>query len=133
MGNKWVRYLQHSDNMGPGPWPLLLRKINQREDKKKTQKDTLQRDSIGTEYPLQVASWSCINPESDNTRHNIESVTLFWSDRFTLFLEYHLFAEENYKMEVSSVEEAFALIEQDNDTTEELYPGNPQFKWKRIL
>lgn len=77
MRNKWIRYLQHSDNTEPGPWPLLLRKINQREDKKNAHKDALQRDTAETEYPLQVASWSCINPESDDVRHNTESVTLF--------------------------------------------------------
>lgn len=133
MGNKWVRYLQRSENIEPGPWPLLLRKTHQREGNNCRQTCTLQRDTIEIKKHLKVASWSCVTPDSDNTRNNKESVTLFWSDKCTLFLEYNLFGEDNFTLEVSSVEEAFALIEQDNYTTDTLYPNDPQFKWKRIL
>lgn len=133
MVNKWVRYLQYSDNTEPGPWPLLLRKIHKHEKEKYREKDKAKKDSTDIEYPLQVASWSCITHDSDNNGDHKESVTLFWSDKCTLFIEYRLFGEENFRMEISSVEEAFTLIEQDNDTTEKLYPDDPQFKWKRIL
>ncbi|WP_370575219.1 hypothetical protein [Methanomethylovorans sp.] len=133
MGNKWVRYLQRSENTEPGPWPLLLRKIHHREDNSCKQRCNFQRSVTEIEYPLEVASWSCITQDSDNKRNNKENVTLFWSDKCTLFLEYNLFGEKKFTLEVSSVEEAFALIEQDNYTTDKLYPNDPQFKWERIL
>lgn len=115
------------------PWPLLLRQMKRRDDKSFQQPKISQIDANEFKYPLMVASWSCICPDSDNIQNSKENVTLFWSYEYTLFLEYNLFGEDNFTLEVSSVEEAFELIEQDNETTEKLYPEDLQFKWKRIL
>ena len=133
MGNKWVRHLQRSENKELRPWPLLIRTFNQREDSTCIQTSTLGKDSIKSNYPLKVASWSCITQDSDDTNNNTESVTLFRSDKCSLYLEYKLFGEDTFNLEVSSVEEAFALIEQDNSTTDNLFPNSPQCKWKRVL
>jgi len=133
MGNKWVRHLQRSENKELRPWPLLIRTFNQREDSTCIQTSTLEKDSIKSNYPLKVASWSCSTPDPDDTNNNTESVTLFRSDKCTLYIEYKLFGEDTFNLEVSSVEEAFALIEQDNSTTDNLFPNSPQCKWKRVL
>lgn len=133
MGNKWTCYLTRSENMESKPWPLLLRQMKRRDDKNFQQPQISQIDANELKCPLMVASWSCICPDSDNIQNSKENVTLFWSHEYTLFLEYNLFGEDNFTLEVSSVEEAFELIEQDNETTEKLYPENLQFKWKRIL
>lgn len=132
MENKWIRHFQHSKNIELQPWPLLMKKIHKTEDGNWQHKNRSQSDRIELKYPLKVASWSCVAPNSDNAKNDTEDVTLFWSDDCTLFLEYNLSGEENFKLEVSSVKEALALIEQDNCTTEKLYPNAPQFKWKRI-
>jgi len=132
MGNKWTWHLKRSENTESEPWPELLRKMQRCEDKGSKQSNISQLDT-SVKYPLVVASWSCVCPGSENIQNNVEHVTLFWSHEYTLFLEYNLSEEDNFTLEVSSVEEAFELIEQDNDTTETVYPQDPQFKWKRIL
>lgn len=131
MRNKWTCHLKRSENMESEPWPELLRKMQRREDESPKQSNISRLDT-SVKYPLPVASWSCICPGSDDIQHNIEYVTLFWSHEYTLFLEYNLSEEDNFKLEISSAEEAFELIEQDNDTTEAVYPQD-KFKWKRIL
>ncbi|OPY21648.1 MAG: hypothetical protein A4E24_00431 [Methanomethylovorans sp. PtaU1.Bin093] len=132
MENKWVRHFQHSENIELQPWPLLMKMIHKTEDANWQHKHRSQSDRIEVKYPFKVASWSCAAPNSNNAKNDTEDVTLFWSEECTLFLEYHLSGEENFKLEVSSVKEALSLIEQDNFTTEKLYPNAPQFKWKRI-
>ena len=133
MGNRWVRHLQRSENKELRPWPLLIRTFNQREDSTCIQTSTFEKETVKSNYALKVASWSCITQDSDDTNNNTESVTLFRSDKCTLYIEYKLFGEDTFNLEVSSVEEAFALIEQDNSTTDNLFPNAPQCKWKRVL
>lgn len=49
-----------------------------------------------------------------------------------LYLKYSIVSEEVDDVPVESVEEAVSIIEEDNNTTEEVYPDNPELKWTNI-
>ncbi|MHC1575756.1 MAG: hypothetical protein ACXQTE_00230 [Methanosarcinaceae archaeon] len=66
--------------------------------------------------------------ELDNDLRDVVSLIEF--NDGTLVLKYELYVDEDITIPVDSIEEAMSIIEEDNATTEELYPGNPDIKWK---
>jgi|GEM_PF-1815004 len=48
-----------------------------------------------------------------------------------LVLRYNVAGEDTFEMEVGSIEEADNLIMEDNMTTSELYPENPELQWSK--
>ncbi|KXS42609.1 MAG: hypothetical protein AWU59_1548 [Methanolobus sp. T82-4] len=48
-----------------------------------------------------------------------------------LVLRYNVAGEDTFEMDVGSIEEADSLIMEDNMTTSELYPGNPELQWSK--
>jgi hypothetical protein len=49
-----------------------------------------------------------------------------------LFLRYDVAGEIPFEMAVKSEDEAMDIIEEDNSTTEQLYPDKPELKWIKI-
>lgn len=64
---------------------------------------------------------------------NEDSVRLLMSEGGRLFLRYDVAGESPFEMNVSSEDEAEQMIEEDNATTEQLYPFNPELKWIKII
>ncbi|MFP4654446.1 MAG: hypothetical protein ACLFMM_02020 [Methanohalobium sp.] len=56
-------------------------------------------------------------------------VRLIKTNDGSLCLRYSIVSEEVDDIIVNSVEEAESIIEEDNITTEEIYPDNPELKW----
>ncbi|TGC10715.1 hypothetical protein [Methanolobus halotolerans] len=48
-----------------------------------------------------------------------------------LVLRYNVAGEDTFEIEVGSTEEADNLISEDNMTTSELYPANPELQWNK--
>ncbi len=59
-------------------------------------------------------------------------VKLLMTKNGKLFLRYDVVGESPFEMTVRSEEEALQIIKEDNETTEQLYPDNPELKWIKI-
>ncbi|MDK2825849.1 MAG: hypothetical protein PWQ63_1124 [Methanolobus sp.] len=62
-----------------------------------------------------------------------DSVRLILSEDGRLILRYDVAGETPFEMAVKSEEEAQNIIDEDNETTEQLYPDNPELKWIKII
>lgn len=61
-----------------------------------------------------------------------DHVRLLMAEDGRLFLRYDVAGESSFEMTVKSENEAMQIIEEDNATTEQLYPQNPELKWIKI-
>ncbi|WMW24477.1 hypothetical protein RE474_10320 [Methanolobus sediminis] len=61
-----------------------------------------------------------------------DSVRLIMIEDGRLFLRYDVAGETPFEMAVKSEDEAQYIIEEDNATTEQLYPDKPELKWIKI-
>lgn len=61
-----------------------------------------------------------------------DSVRLIMAEDGRLFLRYDVAGEIPFEMAVKSEDEAMDIIEEDNSTTEQLYPDKPELKWIKI-
>jgi hypothetical protein len=61
-----------------------------------------------------------------------DSVRLIMTAKGSLFLRYDVAGESPFEMAVKSEDEAMKIIEEDNATTEQLYPDNYELKWIKI-
>ncbi len=61
-----------------------------------------------------------------------DHVRLLMAEEGRLFLRYEVRGESPFEMTVKSESEAIQIIEEDNATTEQLYPQNPELKWIKI-
>ncbi len=59
-------------------------------------------------------------------------VKLLMAENGRLFLRYDVVGENSFEMNVGSEYEALEIIQEDNLTTGQLYPGNPELKWIKI-
>ncbi|WMW22348.1 hypothetical protein RE476_00585 [Methanolobus mangrovi] len=59
-------------------------------------------------------------------------VRLLMAEDGHFFLRYDVAGESPFEMTVKSENEAMQIIEEDNLTTEQLYPENPELKWIKI-
>lgn len=59
-------------------------------------------------------------------------VRLLMTEDGRLVLRYDVAGESTFEMPVQSENEAIQIIWEDNKTTEQLYPDNPELKWIKI-
>ncbi|WP_406671217.1 hypothetical protein V7O67_05895 [Methanolobus sp. ZRKC4] len=60
-----------------------------------------------------------------------DHVRLLMAEDGRLFLRYDVAGETPFEMTVKSENEAMQIIEEDNATTEQLYPENPELQWHK--
>jgi hypothetical protein len=61
-----------------------------------------------------------------------DHVRLMMAESGQLILRYDVAGESPFEMNVKSEEEAMQIIDEDNTTTEQLYPDNSELKWMKI-
>lgn len=61
-----------------------------------------------------------------------DHVRLLMAEDGRLFLRYDVAGESPFEITVKSENEAMQIIEEDNATTEQLYPQNPELKWIKM-
>ena len=61
-----------------------------------------------------------------------DHVRLLMAEDGRFFLRYDVAGESPFEMTVKSENEAMQIIDEDNMTTEQLYPENPELKWIKI-
>nr|WP_321496169.1 hypothetical protein [uncultured Methanolobus sp.] len=62
-----------------------------------------------------------------------DSVRLIMTEDGRLVLRYDVAGETPFEMSVKSENEAMEIIQEDNATTEQLYPDNLDLKWNKII
>ncbi|WP_292486883.1 hypothetical protein [Methanohalobium sp.] len=84
---------------------------------------------------IEIIKWS----SKSHYGHDIQDETypddvvkLVKTQDVCLYLKYSIVSEEVDDVPVESVEEAVSIIEEDNNTTEDMYPDNPELKWTKI-
>lgn len=82
-----------------------------------------------------VTSWAAEsqkNHELGSQFFEKDYVKLLMTEGGRLFLRYEVAGENPFEMKVDSEDEATEIIDEDNSTTEQLYPDNPELKWIKI-
>ncbi|WP_340818903.1 hypothetical protein [Methanolobus sp. WCC4] len=97
----------------------------------------LNDDGVDVSYAAEteLAVWTAKSQkgyELGLTSCDEDSVKLLMSEGGRLFLRYDVAGESPFEMNVRSEEEAEQIIEEDNSTTEQLYPSEPELKWIKI-
>lgn len=113
------------------------------EDKKNTDQEIhngqifQNNDGIDTSYAAEteIASWAAESQKGHELgiqSFGKDHVKLLLTESGRLVLRYEVAGESSFEMNVNSEDEACEIIEEDNATTEQLYPDNPQLKWIKI-
>lgn len=81
---------------------------------------------------VELMQWTSKSHKGHDLRLNTypdDVVRLIELTNGKLFLQYSISGDNTENVPVDSVKEAEAIIEEDNDTTEELYPNTPDLQW----
>jgi hypothetical protein len=103
--------------------------------KKKDENYSEDRYSQEPNKDIEIIKWSSkshYGHELQDETYPDDAVRLVKTTDGCLYLKYSIVPEEVDDVPVESVEEAVSIIEEDNNTTEEVYPGNPELKWTKI-
>lgn len=96
-------------------------------------KDASAEDEI-TEVCTEICRWTAKSQQRYETGTDPcedDYVRLLQLPGGQLVLRYNVAGEGTFEMEVGSTEEADNLILEDNLTTSELYPANPEMQWSK--
>ncbi|MDW7731909.1 MAG: hypothetical protein SCH66_05715 [Methanolobus sp.] len=83
---------------------------------------------------MEICRWTAKSQQGYETGINSyedDYVRLLQLQNGQLVLRYNVAGEDTFEMEVGSTEEAESLILEDNLTTSELYPDNPELQWSK--
>ncbi|WP_406656700.1 hypothetical protein V7O62_12680 [Methanolobus sp. ZRKC2] len=87
-----------------------------------------------TEMTTEICRWTAKSQrgyEMGIDSFEDDHVRLLQLQNGQLMLMYNVAGEDDFEVEVSSAEEADELIIEDNLTTSELYPENPELQWHK--
>lgn len=131
----------HKESANTGEWTgsdmlLLVKNLPTRTITSKTKSaNTLaeKRNSVqeinGVEY-VELCRWTAGSQVMENeVPHERDHVVLIGSNNGQFVLRYHVAGEEAFEVEVDSPEEAEWMIQEDNLTTEQLFPDEPNMQW----
>lgn len=82
-----------------------------------------------------VAAWEAKSQRGHElgiSSQDKDNVRLLMAEGGRLFLRYEVAGENPFEMNVRSEDEAMQIIDEDNQTTGQLYPDNPELKWIKI-
>lgn len=126
-----------SGDMSSGEMSYSLENNVTADSDKEENRTVLDNDGVDASYnaETEVAVWTAKSQRGHELgleTCNKDSVRLIMTESGRLFLRYDVAGEETFEMSVRSEEEASQIIEEDNATTGQLYPDNPELKWIKI-
>ncbi|MBP1908894.1 hypothetical protein [Methanolobus bombayensis] len=147
MKNIWTYHLEKSnanDNDGDSTFSQMLHSFVRTGNDEKmhtgismgiSQKNKNTGNIDVNKAETQLCTWMAESHEAyelgiDSSKR--DSVRLIMAEDGGLSLRYDVAGETPFEMSVRSEEEAMDIIEEDNATTEQLYPDNPELKWIKI-
>jgi hypothetical protein len=146
MKNIWTQHIERSDTDGRDRETTFSQRFHSLV--RTENDDYLQADSMDTsgsrnspdnmgvnKTETEVCIWTAESHKGyelgiDSLKQ--DSVRLIMTGGGRCFLRYDVAGESPFEMAVRSEDEAIEIIEEDNATTEQLYPDNPELKWIKI-
>jgi hypothetical protein len=147
MKNIWTQHLERSDNddrNGESTFSQMLHSLVRIENGSYLQATSTDTPGIGNitdETALYKAETEIQIWEADSHKGyelgidslKKDSVKLIMAEDGQLILRYNVAGETPFEMAVKSEDDALNIIAEDNATTEQLYPANPELKWIKII
>ncbi len=94
-----------------------------------TEKRNSVKEMNGVDY-VELCRWTAGSQvNEDEVTHERDHVVLLGSNNDQFVLRYHVAGEETFDVEVDSPDEAEWMIQEDNLTTAQLFPDEPNMQW----
>ena len=97
-------------------------------------KDNASVECEAKDSTAEICRWTAKSQrgyETEMDSYEDDYVQLLRLETGQLVLMYNVAGEDDFEIEVGSTEEADKLILEDNHTTSELYPENPELQWHK--
>ena len=148
MKNIWTQHLERSSNDDrnrENTFSQMLHSLVRTENEEYLHQDNDinnygSKNENGNSAPDMAETAICTWTAESHKGHELgidslknDSVRLIMAEDGRLVLRYDVAGETPFEMAVKSENEAMEIIEEDNATTEQLYPDNSDLKWNKIV